>query len=482
PHHVKAAFLEFYHDKAQTTRVNFSNHLAFKSISPSERISLEGHVSVDEIREALLKHDVERFVMDFFATSRMPMGVNSAFITLIPKIPNPGGTLHSDRRCSSSTINKWGKYIGATCMHLSHFFADDVAMLSEWNQNEIVNIIGVLEEFYQSSSLKINIQKSNVYGIRVSNKEIEAMSRFTGCSPGIPPFTYLGLPIGSSMNYTVNWQKVIDKFKARLSAWKANLLSIGGRLTLIKAVLGSIASFEKGGLGVGSLKAFNLALLQKWRWRLVTQPDMLWVKLLKAIHGTEACLDLKGCSSNGVWAKIVGLFNTLHSSGILANGTLKCKVGDGASVRFWKDTWLGDEPLSIRYNRLFRLGSNEECLIKERLVNGSWSWSWKRLITSGRTGSSLMQLMDEVSQLSSLSDNIPDSWQWMSVAVNVWRLIRLWRDAQLPVFNSVTDGIDWIDDMRKSNVLKERMYVIAATTWWMPWKFRNNITFNTHTL
>nr|GEX89743.1 putative nuclease HARBI1 [Tanacetum cinerariifolium] len=156
-----------------------------------------------------------------------------------------------------------------------------------------------------------------------------------------------------------------------------------------------LASFKKRGVGVGSLKAFNLALLQKWRWRFVTQPDMLWVNLLKAIHGTEAGLNLKGCSYNGVWEKIVGSFNTLHSSGILANGTLKCKVGDVASVRFWKDTWLSDEPLSIRYNRFFRLDSNEECLIKERLVN---------------------------------------------------------------------DGIDWIDDIRKSNVLKERMYVIATTT------------------
>nr|GFB12975.1 RNA-directed DNA polymerase, eukaryota [Tanacetum cinerariifolium] len=182
----------------------------------------------------------------------------------------------------------------------------------EWNQNEIVNIIEVLEEFYQISGLKINIRKSNVSGVGVSNEEIEAMSRFTVCSPGILPFTYLGLPI-------------------------------------------------------------------------------------------EAGLDLKGCNSNGVWAKIVGSFNTLHFSGILANDTLKCKVGDEAYVHFWKDMWLSDEPLSIRYNRLFRLDSNEECLIKERLVNGSWSWSWKRPITSGRTRSSLMQLMHEVSQLSSLS-------------------------------------------------------------------------------
>nr|GEZ42997.1 RNA-directed DNA polymerase, eukaryota, reverse transcriptase zinc-binding domain protein [Tanacetum cinerariifolium] len=72
---------------------------------------------------------------------------------------------------------------------------------------------------------------------------------------------------------------LIDRFKARLSSWKANLLSIGGHLTLIKSVLGSLvtkaprnfhgsntlASFDKGGLGVGSLSAFNKGLLLKWK-------------------------------------------------------------------------------------------------------------------------------------------------------------------------------------------------------------------------
>ena len=138
---------------------------------------------------------------------------------------------------------------------------------------------------------------------------------------------------------------------------------------------------------------------------------MLWVKLLKAIHVKIAGLDFKGCGSNGVWAKSVGSFNTLHSSGIVTKGTLKCKVGDGSSVRFWKDTWLGDGPLSTRYNRLFRLDSNEECLVNERFVNGIWSWCWNRPVDSGRTGSSLIQLKNEVSQLSSLSGT--DSWQWL---------------------------------------------------------------------
>ena len=35
-----------------------------------------------------------------------------------------------------------------------------------------------------------------------------------------------------------NWRFVVDRFHTRLSAWKSKLLSIGGRLTLTKAVLG----------------------------------------------------------------------------------------------------------------------------------------------------------------------------------------------------------------------------------------------------
>ena len=192
-------------------------------------------------------------------------------------------------------------------------------------------------------------------------------------------FSYLGLPIGSNMSRIANWQFLIDRFKARMSSWKANLLSIGGRLTLIKFVLESLgiyhfsifkvpemvirsleslsaiffwgghentkklawvkwsnilASLDKGGLAVGSLKAFNKALLLKWRWRLFKNPNALWVQVVKALHGEEAGMDLGGCQTNGIWAKIVGTINHLHSSGIVPLNSIRFKVGDGSSIRF----------------------------------------------------------------------------------------------------------------------------------------------------
>ena len=226
------------------------------------------------------------------------------------------------------------------------------------------------------------------------------MAACTGCEAGSLPFSYLGLPIGSNMRRIANWQVLTDRFKARMSGWKANLLSIGGRLTLIKSELGSLgiyylsifkvpemvvksleslratffwggqedikkfawvkwsnilASLNKGGLGVGSLKAFNMSLLLKWRWRLFQNPNALWVQVVKAIHGNEAGIDLRGCQTNGVWSSIVGTINHLHSSGIIPLNSIRFKVGDGSSIRFWKDTWLGDDPLYIRYNGYFTL-------------------------------------------------------------------------------------------------------------------------------
>nr|GEY77097.1 RNA-directed DNA polymerase, eukaryota, reverse transcriptase zinc-binding domain protein [Tanacetum cinerariifolium] len=119
------------------------------------------------------------------------------------------------------------------------------------------------------------------------------------------------------------WDPILDKFKKQLSKWKASLLSIGGRSTLISSVLGSIgtyyfslfpmpfkvnkmlesirsnflwgsdvdvkkiswipwksalASKENGGLGIGSLYSLNHALIKKWRWHFFKNPTALWVQ------------------------------------------------------------------------------------------------------------------------------------------------------------------------------------------------------------
>ncbi|GKA45481.1 RNA-directed DNA polymerase, eukaryota, reverse transcriptase zinc-binding domain protein [Tanacetum coccineum] len=293
-----------------------------------------------------------------------------------------------------------GININNSSINISHlFFADDVIITTGWNARDLENIIRVLHVFYLASGLKINIHKSNIYGIGVNEDEVYNMASNAGCIAGNIPFNYLGLPIGSNMKSIASWKMLIDRFRSRLSTWKASLLSIGGRLTLIKSVLGSLGiyylsifrapesvlndlerirsnffwggnqdgkkmawvkwsiilnSYDNGGLNIGSLKAFNLALLQKWRWRLFTSPNDLWVKVVKAFHGHEGGFDNNGCSFKGTWANIVGSSNFLHSKGIILNNSFRFNAGCGTRIRFWKDIWVGEAPLSIRLNLSLR--------------------------------------------------------------------------------------------------------------------------------
>ncbi|GKD64596.1 hypothetical protein Tco_1306704 [Tanacetum coccineum] len=230
----------------------------------------------------------------------------------------------------------------------------------------MINIIHVLHVFYLALGLKINVSKSNIYGLGMNPQDIEDMARVTRC--------------GS------------DRFRARLSSWKANTLSIGGRLTLIKYRCGPpfsgevvtrkkmswikwdnvMASFEKGGLNIGSIKAFNLALLQKWRWRLVTNPNSIWAQVIVAIHGAEAGADLKGCYCNGVWASIISTYSMLHNRNLIPMNTLCRKVGNG--------------------------------------VNDSWIWNWKRQIEGSRNEAALGSLVLDLGQVQLLDGH--DSWRW----------------------------------------------------------------------
>nr|GEV99606.1 protein root hair defective 3-like [Tanacetum cinerariifolium] len=90
-------------------------------------------------------------------------------------------------------------------------------------------------------------------------------------------------------------------------------------------------------------------------------------------------------SSSPSLASIIGLIFHLHSSGIVPINSIRFKVGDGSSIRFWKDTWLRDDPLDIRYNRLYHLEKNKECFIQQCIANGSWFWDWSRAVNVGRT-------------------------------------------------------------------------------------------------
>ncbi|XP_021985846.1 uncharacterized protein LOC110882054 [Helianthus annuus] len=193
---------------------------------------------------------------------------------------------------------------------ISHLcYADDVLFIGAWSEQNVLALNRLLRWLNLVSSLKINRRKSNLFGIGVDDREVGWLARLANCEVGSFPFMHLGIPIGVNMKRVMFWKPVLEKFSLKLSKWKAKYLSFAGRMTLAKSVLGSLPSYylslfaapkgilnklekirrefiwEKsnswhklrwlrwelltkskkiGGMGLGGIRGFNLAMLLKW--------------------------------------------------------------------------------------------------------------------------------------------------------------------------------------------------------------------------
>ncbi|GKB81078.1 RNA-directed DNA polymerase, eukaryota, partial [Tanacetum coccineum] len=123
---------------------------------------------------------------------------------------------------------------------LSHlFYTDDALIVGEWSSDNLRGFINVLKCFFLASGLQINIHKSQLLGMGVSRLDIEAAAASIGCSIMDNQIRYLGVMVGGNTSRHKFWADVVSKLRSRLSKWKTKTLSIGGRLTLLKSVLGA---------------------------------------------------------------------------------------------------------------------------------------------------------------------------------------------------------------------------------------------------
>nr|GFB53591.1 transposon TX1 uncharacterized [Tanacetum cinerariifolium] len=110
-------------------------------------------------------------------------------------------------------------------------YADDVLFFGEWSKYNATNLTHLIECYHEVSGLKVNFSKSCLYGVGVPYSDVVSLARYIKCSHGSLPFMYLGLPVGKNIMKSTNWNGVIDRFSKKLLTWKANMLSIGERIT-----------------------------------------------------------------------------------------------------------------------------------------------------------------------------------------------------------------------------------------------------------
>lgn len=68
------------------------------------------------------------------------------------------------------------------------------------------------------------------------------------------------------------------------------------------------------------------------------------------------------------------------------------------------------------------------------------------------------------------------------VASEVWRMVCIWCNITDPSVPSYSDWSSWIENVTGSSIKRKRLFVIIASMFWVIWKFRNSITFNSQQL
>ncbi|GKB63320.1 reverse transcriptase domain, reverse transcriptase zinc-binding domain protein [Tanacetum coccineum] len=247
-------------------------------------------------------------------------------------------------------------------------YVDDTIFIGEWNKENARSLMCILKCFEEVSGLRINFNKSKLYGIGVNDVEVIEMSRWMRCGIGEFPFTYLGLPTGENMRRIGAWNTVIEKFKKRLSEWKAKSMSFGGHLTLVKSVLGDV----------------------KW------------------VVG-------EGLNGGGVWRDIIKVGGVIEGLGIEFMSSFEGVVGNGRDVGFWLDKWVGDLRLCDRFPRLYHLDRRKEGRVvdKGKWVNNEWVWEWEWVKSLRCRVCKDLDELKNILQSVVISNDCRDRWKWM---------------------------------------------------------------------
>ncbi|KAJ0883842.1 putative RNA-directed DNA polymerase [Helianthus annuus] len=376
---------------------------------------------------------------------------------------------------------------------LSHFlYADDVVFIGEWSTQNALNLNRILRCFYLSSGLRVNLAKTSIFGVGVDENQVHTLATLLRCKPGSLPFKHLGLQVGANMNLVKNWDPVVSVFRKRLAVWKANTLSFGGRITLVRSVLNALPTYyfslykapsqvinqleklrreflwgatpeqgkmkwvawksimtpkEFGGLGFGSLRDANVAMLVKWWWRFKVDRNSLWRKVIWSLHNNSRSWNFipVKLSVPGLWKQIVKISSDLENLGINLPSLFRGVPGCNCMMSFWKESWLIEEPLDSKFPNLFQLErqKNVGILDRVRVVGGgiSLEFNWSRQPSSQLELAELNDLTAAVTAFTFGAGD--DRWMWKPDTTGVFSVSSIRRLIERASFADLGIGFRW---------------------------------------
>ncbi|XP_019194754.1 PREDICTED: uncharacterized protein LOC109188565 [Ipomoea nil] len=267
---------------------------------------------------------------------------------------------------------------------ISHlFFADDSLLFFKANLQEAMEVKRCLGVYESYSGQAVNFHKSNISFSRNTHTEMrDLVSGVLTVSQAEDFGKYLGLPSVVGRNRRAVFAYIEQQLKQRFSSWNKRLLTKAGKEVLLKSVAQAMptytmsiyllpitlcASLERlmnrywwgnvgnagnihwlawdrmcspkkfGGMGFKRLHEFNLALLAKQGWRLLTNPTSLMARVFKARYFPTSSFyeAVIGGNPSYVWRSIMAGQDLLKSG-------CRRRIGDGTATRVWTVQWLPD--------------------------------------------------------------------------------------------------------------------------------------------
>jgi hypothetical protein len=71
-------------------------------------------------------------------------------------------------------------------------------------------------------------------------------------------------------------------------------------------------------------------------------------------------------------------WSILHKIKDYFNLGARYSLGNGQRIRFWTNCWLGRDPLCERFQHLFQILSDPDCLVAQVNHAGSWHINFRR--------------------------------------------------------------------------------------------------------
>ena len=308
-----------------------------------------------------------------------------------------------------------GTRICCTALSVSHLlFAYDSFLFSKATISEAQCLKDILYSYEQASGQAINFIKSAIsFSANTSQESISSIIACLGVSEAIGSGKYLGLPsmVGRSKEAIFSYLK--DRIWKKCQAWSARSFSRAGKEILIKSVAQAIPSYcmgafliptslcdeiesmmnsfcwgskkngqcginwlrwdkltrhkSLGGLGFRNLEAFNLSMLGKQSWKLLSDSTSLLSRILKAKYFPRRdFLDANlGHNPSYTW-------RSLWSTQSLLTLGHRWKIGDGSQISLWCMPWIHTLP-TLKPTALPLV--HHEDITVNYLLNSGWN-SW----------------------------------------------------------------------------------------------------------